>query len=527
MDSPVSDADAGAGAGVGAGSEVEDEALLLKSQAEDLYGAKSFKSAHKHARRARRLKPDLAGIDAMVAALKTLRAPVADPYAALHLPPLSSSATARSQFESLSLLFSGDAFAGAAEAMDRISAAFDVLSDRPRKRALDLRLREAIASAAPLEEATFWTACAACRLLHEFDRRHLGQRLLCPRCLKPFLALEVPPSQSISSNTPSSNPGVGVRAPRSKSSSRPRIPINWPATNLRKRKTNASNPPSPKNPKRRIEKTLAEIQLELSKTLRKKNAEKKRKEKEMENSIVAVKEEIEDGDLSLMAVEDSDFYDFDKDRSERCFKKGQVWAIYDDDDGMPRHYGLIDEAVSSNPFRVKMSWLDVQSDGDEAIMLFEKSGHHVSCGRFKVGRKVDIDSVNMFSHLVDCERAAKEVYRVYPRKGSVWALYGEENLGSEGERRYDIVVFLTSYSEMHGLSMGYLEKVEGFKTIFKRREIGCHAVKWLEKDNVRLFSHQIPARKLTDMEGVDLPGECWELDPASLPADLLRLGQCR
>ncbi|XP_039117473.1 ent-copalyl diphosphate synthase AN2, chloroplastic-like [Dioscorea cayenensis subsp. rotundata] len=48
-------------------------------------------------------------------------------------------------------------------------------------------------------------------------------------------------------------------------------------------------------------------------------------------------------------------------------------------------------------------------------------------------------------------------------------------------------------------------------------------VKWLEKDNVRLFSHQIPARKLTDMEGVDFPGECWELDPASLPADLLRL----
>ncbi|KAJ0989915.1 hypothetical protein J5N97_008271 [Dioscorea zingiberensis] len=522
MGSPAIDVDVEAGAGVDAGAEGEDEALRLKSIAEELYRAKSLKSAHKHARRARRLKPDLAGIEAMVSALKTLRASPSDPYAALHLPPLSSTTAARAQFQSLSLLFSGDSFAGSREALDRISAAFDLLSDRPRKRALDLRLRDALALAAPPTEVTFWTACAACRLLHEFDRRHLGQRLLCPRCLKPFLALEVPPSQSTSLNPPSSGHGVGVRAPRSKSMSRPRIPINWPATNQRKRKTNASNPPSPKNPKKRNEKTLAEIQLELIKALRKKDAKKKK-----ETDIVPVKEEIEDGDLSLMAVEDSDFYDFDKDRSERCFKKGQIWAIYDDDDGMPRHYGLIDEALGSNPFRVKMSWLDVQSNGDEAIVLWEKSGHHVSCGRFKVGRKVDIDSVNMFSHLVDCERAAKEIYRIYPKKGSVWALYAEENSGSGGTRRYDIVVFLTSYSEMHGLSMAYLEKVEGFKTIFKRQEIGCHAVKWLEKDDVSLFSHQIPARKLADMEGMDLPGQCWELDPASLPADLLRLGWSR
>ena len=54
----------------------------------------------------------------------------------------------------------------------------------------------------------------------------------------------------------------------------------------------------------------------------------------------------------------------------------------------------------------------------------------------------------------------------------------------------------------------FIQKAEGYKTIFKRREISCHAVKWLEKDNVRLFSHQIPARKLPDMEGDDLPGEC-------------------
>ena len=236
------------------------------------------------------------------------------------------------------------------------------------------------------------------------------------------------------------------------------------------------------------------------------------------------------GDFEIMTVEDSDFYDFDKDRVERSFKKGQVWAIYDDDDGMPRHYGLIGEVVSVNPFQMKMSWLDLQDNGDEGLIFWEKLGFHVSCGRFKVAKKTLINSVNFFSHVVDCERAAREVYRIYPKKGSVWALYNQEALGTEernsgsNKRCYDIVVFLTSYSEMYGLSMAYLEKVEGFKTVFKRQEIGCRAIRWLEKDDIRMFSHQIPARKLCEEESLDPSKDYWELDPASLPSDLLTIG---
>ena len=236
------------------------------------------------------------------------------------------------------------------------------------------------------------------------------------------------------------------------------------------------------------------------------------------------------GDLEIMSVEDSDYYDFDKDRVEKSFKRGQVWAIYDDDDGMPRHYGLIDEVVSVNPFEVKMSWLDFQSNGDEGLIIWEKMGFHISCGRFKVARKTSINSVNVFSHIVDCERAAREVYRIYPRKGSVWALYNDaavdaegRNLSAKDKRCYDIVVFLTSFSEIHGLSMAYLEKVDGFKTVFKRREIGSHAIRCLEGDDVRLFSHQIPARKLSENEAPELLKDCWELDPASLPSDLLSI----
>lgn len=234
---------------------------------------------------------------------------------------------------------------------------------------------------------------------------------------------------------------------------------------------------------------------------------------------------------AIMAVVDSDFYDFDKDRVERSFKKGQVWAVYDDDDGMPRHYVLIDETVSVNPFVVRISWLDFQNNGDGKIVSREKLGFDIPCGRFKVANKASISSVNVFSHVVDCDRVAREVYKIYPKKGSVWALYSEANRDSggrrfadEGKRCYDIVVFLTSYSEMNGVSMAFLEKVDGYKTVFKRRETGSHAVRFLGKDEFWLISHQIPARKFPCDEAPELLKDCWELDPASLPSDLLTIG---
>ncbi|CAI9755320.1 unnamed protein product [Fraxinus pennsylvanica] len=233
-------------------------------------------------------------------------------------------------------------------------------------------------------------------------------------------------------------------------------------------------------------------------------------------------------DLEIMPVEDSDFYDFDKDRRGRSFKKGQVWAVYDDDDGMPRHYALIDEIVSVNPFEVTISWLDFQNNGNEVWTGSVKTGFHVSCGRFKVSRKTSVKYLNMFSHAVDCERAARELYRIYPKKGSVWALYNENTLNAEGMNQgvmdkpcFDVVVCLTSFSDVYGLSIGYLEKVHGFRTIFKRREIGATAIRLLEKDDIKLFSHQIPARKLSGDEASGLPKDCWELDPASLQSQLL------
>lgn len=44
-----------------------------------------------------------------------------------------------------------------------------------------------------------------------------------------------------------------------------------------------------------------------------------------------------------ITVPDSDFHDFDKDRTEECFQPKQIWALYDEEDGISRLYCLIRE----------------------------------------------------------------------------------------------------------------------------------------------------------------------------------------
>ncbi|CAJ2647144.1 unnamed protein product [Trifolium pratense] len=450
---------------------------------------------------------------------------------------------------------------------------------------------------------TFWTACDTCRVLHQFERKYLGHKLVCPGCDKSFKAVEAVQSDGSQSQedeeeedktlgdfmlkrknikkkkngkvgfekdeifkgndevgdeedeTFRGNDEVGDAKGESfkgngdvggeKSESFKDNDEVGIVGRLRKRTRSIGEVLECSESKRVVGSeeetmTLAEFQSKV-KTKRK---DKKGKMKGLEiKKGFAVEEKKNEGsvkrnglslerhrdtsgeEFEVMAVADSDFYDFDKDRVERSFKKGQVWAVYDDDDGMPRSYALIDETVSVNPFKVMISWLDLQNNGDGNIVSRGKLGFHIPCGRFKVAKKASISSVNVFSHVVDCDRAARQVYKIYPKKESVWALYSEASLDAgDCNRCYDIVVFLTSYSEMNGMSMAFLEKVDGYKTVFKRQESGSHAVRFLRKDEFGLISHQIPARKCPCDEAPELLKDYWELDPASLPSNLLTIG---
>lgn len=637
--------------------EAEREASRLKAIAETKFKNSNLKSALKHAKKAQRLAPNLEGLSSMVTAFKILRVASKSKewYQILQVEPFSHINTIKKQYKKLALILHPDKnpHLGSEEAFKLVGEGFRVLSDKVRRKEYDMRLRIKIQDEKVavddddgfVGKETFWTACSRCRLLHQFERKYLGQILVCPGCKMSFEAVEAKESNVVrvfSSESLSRKMGsadlkmkmgnVGLKRKivsgdmKMKESagggvdgesgdSRKEMDGgcgDWDRSRLRRRTSSVGEVLARSKPKlvedREESMTLAEMQLEAKRRANQAKLKLKQKEKEMEKSrkkekkrekeierdrasknrdlevegqqalekigdlenenlvlakrivdlrtrkrrtlkktedlqvvrqetlkksvdlVIERRKTSKTEDLEIMAVEDSDFYDFDSDRVERSFKKGQVWAIYDDDDGMPRHYGLIDE-VSVNPFEVKISWLDLQNNGDEGLICWEKQGFHVSCGRFKVSRKTSIDSLNIFSHVVECERAAREVYRIFPTKGSIWALYNDVALGIEGSnlsardsRSYDIVVFLTTYSEMHGLSMAYLEKVDGFKAVFKRQEIGCHAIRWLEKDDVRLFSHQIPARKLTGDEIPESLKDCWELDPASLPSDLLTIG---
>lgn len=418
----------------------------------------------------------------------------------------------------------------------------------------------------------FWTACSTCRLMHQFHRRYVGHNLMCPSCKKSFLAVELSDNDSsegeddvddddgafsrVRTRARASKIGKGGAKIERCSKSNRKMGNVREILKKAPRSTAGEDVEEDSDdellgkllPKRlRVERemTLAEMQLEAKRKAR----QGKMKRKEAENGSKqdndsggrdAVKErnlktyrrrssEVRDTevkrsrseDLNIMAVKDSYFYDFQKDRMERGFKKGQVWAMYEDKDEMPRHYGLVENFVSVNPFEVEMSWLDLQCNGVEGLFPWDRYGLHTSCGRFKVARKSPVIMENIFSHVVDCDRVARELYWIYPKKGTVWALYKEPALENGGRKsmrpwHYDIVVMLSSYNDIFGVSMAYLEKLDGFRTVFRRKEIGCHAIRLLKRDELQLISHQIPAKKLS-AEAPELLEDCWELDPAAIP----------
>lgn len=228
-------------------------------------------------------------------------------------------------------------------------------------------------------------------------------------------------------------------------------------------------------------------------------------------------------------VPDPDFYDFDKDRTEECFQENQIWAAYDDDDGMPRFYASIQKVVSRNPFKVKMSWLNSKHNDDLASIEWLDAGFTKTCGDFKASTMKIHDNLNIFSHIIRWDKGPRSIIKIFPRKGDVWALYREwtsswdESTPKEVRRKYDMVEVLTDFTEELGVSVVPLAKVVGFKTVFQKKQVDSEAIQWVPKKELFRFSHQVPARILTGEEAENIPKSCRELDPAATPLELLQV----
>ncbi|KAK4279111.1 hypothetical protein QN277_016866 [Acacia crassicarpa] len=227
-----------------------------------------------------------------------------------------------------------------------------------------------------------------------------------------------------------------------------------------------------------------------------------------------------------ITVPDSDFHDFDKDRSEQCFKPKQIWALYDEEDGMPRLYCLIREVISVNPFKIHISYLNSKTDSEFGPANWIESGFTKSCGNFRAYHSDVVDQVNIFSHVLSREKAGRGgCIRIYPRCGDIWAVYRNwsydwnRSTPNEVRHQYEMVEVLDDYSEELGVCVSPLIKLAGFKTVYQTNT-DKKAIIWIPRREMLRFSHQVPSWLLKG-ETSNLPERCWDLDPAATPDELL------
>lgn len=227
-------------------------------------------------------------------------------------------------------------------------------------------------------------------------------------------------------------------------------------------------------------------------------------------------------------VPDPDFYDFDKDRTEKAFGENQVWAVYDNDDGMPRFYAMVQSVKSRDPFRIQISWLNSKTNTELGPLNWVGSGFSKTCGDFRVGRYETCDDLNCFSHKVRWTKGARGAIRIFPRKGDVWALYRNwspdwnELTADDVIHKYDMVEVLEDYDEELGVVVVPLVKVAGFKALF-HHHLDPKQVRRFLKEEIFRFSYQVPSHLLSGQEASSAPKGCRELDPAALPPEFLQV----
>ncbi|KAM5568249.1 hypothetical protein ABKV19_016021 [Rosa sericea] len=229
-----------------------------------------------------------------------------------------------------------------------------------------------------------------------------------------------------------------------------------------------------------------------------------------------------------ITVPDSDFHDFDRDRTEESFGENQVWAAYDGDDGMPRYYAIIHCVISLNPFKMRISWLNSKTNGELGPLNWVASGFTKTCGDFRVGKYEINKSLNSFSHKVRWTKGARGIICIYPKKGDVWALYRNwspdwnELTADEVIHKYDMVEVVEDYNEELGVTVTPLVKVAGFKSVF-HRHLDPREVRRIPREEMFRFSHHVPSYLHTGLEASNAPKGCRELDPAATPLELLQV----
>ncbi|KAL2339091.1 hypothetical protein Fmac_013537 [Flemingia macrophylla] len=221
---------------------------------------------------------------------------------------------------------------------------------------------------------------------------------------------------------------------------------------------------------------------------------------------------------------DAEFNNFVTGKKKECFTTGQIWAVYDTADGMPRFYALIRKVLSPE-FKLQITWFESCPDCKDEIKWVNED-LPVACGKYKLGDTDITEDHLMFSHLVLCKKIGRNTFKVYPRKGETWALFKNWDIKwymdaeSHQQYEYEFVEILTDYVEGEGICVLYLAKMKGFASLFFQNMKEDNKSFQIPTQELFRFSHRVPSFKMTGEEGLGVPTGSYELDPAALPLNL-------
>ncbi|XP_010446007.1 PREDICTED: uncharacterized protein LOC104728767 [Camelina sativa] len=214
---------------------------------------------------------------------------------------------------------------------------------------------------------------------------------------------------------------------------------------------------------------------------------------ESKNTNVVVKKE--EPDAVFVIVPDTDFHNFDNDRTKASFREGnQVWAVYDDK-GMPRLYAMVHGLVTQEPFKMCYSLLYSKNNEELGPMKWIESGFYKTTGSFSIGKR--------------------DVWALYTNWSPSW----NSSTPEEVVNKYQLVEVLHDFEEGVGVPVVPLFKVPGYKVVFRR-----HPYQWtIPKCELFRLSHQVDSHFLTSEDGENVPVGFLELDPAYLTPELLNV----
>ncbi|KAK9724760.1 hypothetical protein RND81_05G096100 [Saponaria officinalis] len=428
------------------------------------------------------------------------------------------------------------------------------------------------------KDETFWTVCVRCKTRYEHLRAYCNKTLNCPNCKVGFVAVKIPTPSTFAPVRPegnnSSTPNIEtpvVKECQKRDKDVAGFVSRGEAPSKKMRETgdtlirnNGSGVPSqPKTDNqskhyseagipngflgysgrvntnremstdevRNMLKDVALVDVRKAKvTLDEKtaaNAKEKVDQNERQMSKLSSTPQIGGFKLkttcvaTAIMVPNPEFYNFDIDRLELCFGPNQVWAAYDNTDGMPRFYALIHSVVSLDPFKVKISWLNSISSAEFGSPNRQTNlGRNKSCGNFFVGKHETAYLLNSFSHKIKFDLSLNDVYQIYPKEGEIWALYQNRTAVTSNNvvNSYDFVEVLENYSDMDGVYVAPINKYRGFRTVYCKQQ-DPKTVMHIPRQDVHRFSHLVPHHTLTGDKNPNLPMGAVELDPAALTVE--------